>query len=946
MFSPLTKSRFKKFRSLKRAWYSFWILAVAFVLSLFSEQIANDHPLVLGYKGALYFPTLKFYSAQTFGGPYKTEANYQALHDDSTFKAGGGWMLMPLIPHNPLHAYLDEPGAPPLPPSHRHWLGTDGSARDMVARLIYGFRICMIFALALTAFSTVTGIIIGCIQGYFAGRTDIYTQRLIEIWSALPFLYIVILFGSIYGQSFGILLFVNALFEWITLSYYMRGEFYKLREQSFVLASRALGASHFRILFRQMLPNAMTPVITLLPFGIISGISSLTALDFLGFGLPPPTPSWGELIDEGLQNYQAAVGRRLGCCSAFHYAHAGHIHRGGPARCVRPKIINQAPMRKILPLLLFFIPAFFVSAADDYQQKYTALAADKSLSDAGRLHQLFDLDWDRGLHESPEFATSVGYPGLDGLWTDMSQEAIDKRKAEQQWPLSVIKVIDRSKLSKADQLNCDLFRRDLELGIEGSKFPGELLAISQLGGVQQNVAQTVDQMNKKSVQNYEDILSRLRGVPVLVDQNIALLKRGLAQGVTVPKITLRAVPNQILDNIPEDPMQSAMLRPFTDFPDTIPAADQERLRADAVKVYKEQLVPSFNKLYDFITKEYLPGARTTIGCSALPNGAAWYDYNVRTNTTTDMTPKEIHELGLSEVKRIHGEMDKVIADVKFKGNFDDFTKFLRTDPQFFYTKPEDLLAGYRDIAKRIDPELPKLFGKLPRLTYGVRAVPAYSEKSAPTAYYQGGSTKAGRPGWFFANTYNLPSRPKWEMECLTLHEAVPGHHLQISLAKEAGELPDFRKYEGYTAYIEGWGLYSESLGGEIGLYKDPYSKFGQLTFEMWRANRLVVDTGMHALGWSRKQAIDYMKANTGQDEFSATVEVDRYIVWPGQALAYKIGQLKIRELRTYAEHELGDAFDIRAFHDALLQNGALPLSVLESMMKEWVAAQKAKIPGK
>ena len=365
-----------------------------------------------------------------------------------------------------------------------------------------------------------------------------------------------------------------------------------------------------------------------------------------------------------------------------------------------------------------------------------------------------------------------------------------------------------------------------------------------------------------------------------------------------------------------------------------------------MKIYKDQLVPAYDRLYDFFTKEYLPGARKTIGTDALPNGKAWYAYDVRASTTTNMTPEEIHELGLSEAKRIRAEMDKVIADVKFQGSFDDFTKFLRTDPQFYYTKPEDLLAGYRDIAKRIDPELPRFFGTLPQLTYGVRAVPGYAEKSAPTAYYQGGSMKAGRPGWFFANTFNLPSRPKWQMECLTLHEAVPGHHLQISIAQELTGLPEFRKYEGYTAYVEGWALYCETLGNEMGFYKDPYSKFGQLTFEIWRADRLVVDTGMHAMGWSRQQAIDYMKANTGQDDFSATVEVDRYIVWPGQALAYKIGQLKIRQLRTYAEHELGDKFDIRTFHDTVLRNGALPLDVLESLVKEWVAEQKAQTTGK
>ncbi len=477
-------------------------------------------------------------------------------------------------------------------------------------------------------------------------------------------------------------------------------------------------------------------------------------------------------------------------------------------------------MKKIFALLFLF-PALAASA-QDYQKKYEALAADKSPGDAGRLHKLFDLDWDRGLHESPEFATSVGYPGLDGLWTDMSQKAIVQRKVEAEWPLMVLKTIDRSKLPGADRLNYDIFRRDVELGIEGNKFPGELLAISQLGGVQQSVPQTIDQMPKTSVESYENMLLRLRGAPALVDQNIDLLKRGLAQGVTAPKITLRAVPEQILDVIPEDPMQSALLQPFKEFPESISAADQERLRAEAVKIYKEQLVPSFNKLHDFVLNEYLPGARATIGTDALPNGKAWYAYDVRSSTTTNMTPEEIHELGLSEAKRIRAEMDKVIAGVKFQGSFDDFTKFLRTDPQFYYTKPDDLLAGYRDIAKRIDPELPRFFATLPQLTYGVRAVPPYAEKSAPTAYYQGGSMKAGRPGWFFANTFNLPSRPKWQMECLTLHEAVPGHHLQISLAQEL-DLPEFRKYEGYTAYVEGWALYCESLGDELGFYKDPYS---------------------------------------------------------------------------------------------------------------------------
>jgi len=305
MFSPLTQRRFRKFRSIKRAYYSLWILGLAFVLSLFSEQFVNDHPLILRYEGRTYFPTLAFYSGETFGGRYKTEADYLRLRTDPEFAKRGGWMLLPPIPHDPLHPYLDRAGTPPHAPSKEHWLGTDNSARDVLARLIYGFRSCMLFALALTAASTLLGIIIGALQGYFGGTTDLIIQRLIEIWSALPFLYVVILLGSIYGQSFAMLLFVMALFGWIGLSYYVRGEFYKLREQPYVLAARSMGAGNLRILFLQILPNAMTPVITLLPFSVVAGISALTALDFLGFGLPPPAASWGEMIQQGLQNLQA-----------------------------------------------------------------------------------------------------------------------------------------------------------------------------------------------------------------------------------------------------------------------------------------------------------------------------------------------------------------------------------------------------------------------------------------------------------------------------------------------------------------------------------------------------------------------------------------------------------------------------------------------------------------
>jgi uncharacterized protein (DUF885 family) len=344
-------------------------------------------------------------------------------------------------------------------------------------------------------------------------------------------------------------------------------------------------------------------------------------------------------------------------------------------------------------------------------------------------------------------------------------------------------------------------------------------------------------------------------------------------------------------------------------------------------------------LHDYIASTYLPACRDTIAATALPNGAAAYAFHVRWQTTTDLTPQQIHEIGLSEVKRIRGEMDRVIASTGFKGSFHDFTEFLRTDARFYYDKAEDLVNGYRIIDKKIDPELAHEIGKLPRLTYGVCPIPDFKAPSQTTAYYQPGSPAVGRPGCFFVNTYNLHARPKWEMEALSLHESVPGHHLQLSLAQEMQDVPEFRKHVGYSAFVEGWALYGESLGEELGQYKDPYSKFGQLTYEMWRAVRLVVDTGMHSMGWTREQAIQFFKDNTGKTDQDITVEVDRYIVWPGQALAYKLGQMKIRELRTEAEKKLGTKFDVRKFHDAVLGNGAVPLNVLQAQVERWIGEQ-------
>ncbi len=583
--------------------------------------------------------------------------------------------------------------------------------------------------------------------------------------------------------------------------------------------------------------------------------------------------------------------------------------------------------------------------AGSFHDRYAALLANRRhLADSARLHELFRVTWEYQMTEFPEFATDVGYPGQNARWTDNSLAAIARRKRELQQPLAVVNAIRRERLGAADQLNYDLFKRGVEEQIEAARFPDEYLAITQLGGVQQDVGQLFARMPTARVSDYEDILARLDGVPALIDQTVVLLQRGSEAGVTPPRITMRDVPQQIKELIPDSApaLASPLLKPFTEFSASIPPAEQARLRAAAVEAYGRRVAPAYHRLYDYFVGQYLPRTRETIGMSALPDGAAWYALRVRHFTTTSLTPQQIHELGLAEVRRIRAAMDSVIASTGFTGTFAAFAQFLRTDPRFFYADSESLVRGYRDIAKRIDPALIRLFGRLPRLPYGVTTIPSYTARSQTTAYYQPGSPDAGRPGWFYVNTYDLKSRPKWEMEALTLHESVPGHHLQIALSQEMTGVPEFRRYGGYTAFVEGWGLYAEGLGPELGLYQDPYAKFGQLTYEMWRAVRLVIDTGIHAMGWTRDQAIQFFKENAPKAEQDITVEVDRYIVWPGQALAYKIGQLKLRELRDSAAAALGPRFDIRAFHDAVLGNGALPLDLLERDVRDWVAARRAR----
>jgi uncharacterized protein (DUF885 family) len=557
-----------------------------------------------------------------------------------------------------------------------------------------------------------------------------------------------------------------------------------------------------------------------------------------------------------------------------------------------------------------------------------------------KLQAFLEKEWEHTLKQNPVFASMLGDYRYNDRLNDVSIAAIRQERARDLEVLKELKAIDRSNLSKSNQLNYDLYLLNLEQAVEGHRFPDHLMPINQMGGVQIDFPDVVVQLPFRTVQHYEDYIARMNQFPVLVEQIIERMKEGLKQNITPSRITLEDVEEQIGAQVVDKAENSTFYQPFQEFPDSVSEAERERLRAAGKQAIESKIITAYKKLHEFWTQQYYPTTRETIGIAALPDGKEWYAYQARVSTTTDLTPQQIHEIGLREVAKIRSEMNQIIAKTGFQGSFEEFLHFLRTDPQFYYTKPEDLITGYREICKRIDAELPKLFGVLPRTPYGVREVPDYSAPSQTTAYYNQGNLEAGRPGWFYANTYKLETRPKWEMEALSIHEAVPGHHLQVSLAQELENVPNFRKFGGYTAFVEGWGLYSESLGPEMGMYKDPYSKFGQLTYEMWRAVRLVIDTGMHVMGWDRQKAIDFFKSNSSKPEHDIIVEVDRYIVWPGQALAYKIGELKIKEMRKLAEDQLGDKFNIRKFHDVVLGSGAVPLSVLEANVKNYIAETK------
>ncbi|MBV6642551.1 MAG: DUF885 domain-containing protein [Cyclobacteriaceae bacterium] len=560
-------------------------------------------------------------------------------------------------------------------------------------------------------------------------------------------------------------------------------------------------------------------------------------------------------------------------------------------------------------------------------------------SEEDRLEALFDTYTEYLLSSSPINATFYGKPGYDHLWDDLSPEGLQKNTEELGLFYQLLESFDPMTLSPDDQLNFSILSRTIKDNYElFSQFPEQYLIIDQVQGIHQAIAQVIQIMPNDNNESIENILSRLNGIPVLMQQLQTTLQEGIDRGIVMPKTSVIKIPDQLKGIISENPEQSVFYIPFTSLPEEINQEGGSSIQERARKIITEKVNPAFKNFTVFFEEVYLPHTRDSYGLNELPNGEAWYNKRIQHQTTTNLTADQIHQIGKLEVNRIKEEMLDIIDQLGFEGDLDDFNKFLKTDPRFYFDSPEELVMTYRDICKRIDPMLPKLFGKLPRLPYGVKVVPEYQEQATTTAYYMPGAADNGIAGNFYVNTYNLPSRPKWGMEALAIHEAVPGHHLQIALAQEQENVPEFRTMIMFTAFVEGWGLYSESLGKDLGMYQDLYSRYGQLTFEIWRAIRLVVDTGIHQLGWSRQDAITYFQEHSSMTDQDVIVEVDRYIAWPGQALAYKIGELKIKELRKIAEEELGEDFDVRAFHDVVLGSGSVPLDVLEQNVNQWIDA--------
>jgi uncharacterized protein (DUF885 family) len=562
---------------------------------------------------------------------------------------------------------------------------------------------------------------------------------------------------------------------------------------------------------------------------------------------------------------------------------------------------------------------------------------------ASDLNALVEEYFDRVLELNPLYATSIGdYRFNDRMANTLSPEYLQNSEALDREYLERVLAIEPEQLTGQDRLTYDTFRWSREMDVAGYRFSGYLQPINQFYSITNTFVQLGSGANVhpfKTVKDYDDFLSRVGDFSIIVDQAIENMRKGAEQGIVQPTVLMEKVLPQLESQITDDVEASSFYTPVKNMPEDFSTEDRERLTAAWRESIEKRIVPVYRRLHNFIGDDYLGATRKSVGISELPDGEAWYAYLVRLRTTTDLTPAEIHQIGLDEVARIHGEMQGVMDEVGFEGGLQDFFEYLNTDERFYFDTPEELIQGYRDMTDRVTELTKKLFDVAPKTGFEVRAVEPFREKSASGGSYQRGTPDGSRPGVFYANTYDIKARPKWAMESLFLHEAIPGHYFQIEIQQELEGVPRFRRFGGYTAFTEGWGLYAESLGKELGMYTDPYQYFGALNAELWRAIRLVVDTGLHSKGWSRQDVLDYMYANSAVKAARAVSEAERYMAIPGQALAYKIGQLKIRELRTRAEEILGDRFDVVAFHRLVLSQGAMPLTLLEQRVDRWIAEQ-------
>jgi uncharacterized protein (DUF885 family) len=559
---------------------------------------------------------------------------------------------------------------------------------------------------------------------------------------------------------------------------------------------------------------------------------------------------------------------------------------------------------------------------------------DSGIDENIKFEKYLSNQWEQNLEDSPIFASLLGNKKFNQDITSNSIKSFETKKLKFKENLKNLNSFDFKQLDSDNKLNYQLKEISLKNSIEASNYPSYYMSLNQRGGVQ-SYYETGDRLVYESKQDYEDWLIRLSKYVDNITNTKNNLEEGLEKGYTQPQLVTKQVISQIDNMLNSDIENNPYLKIFLKADNSFfKKGEKEDLINRAKELIKINIIPAYIDLNNFLKTYYLPNSRQSIGLSAVPDGALWYEYAARYHTTTNLTPDEIHNIGLKEVKRIRGEMEQIIKDLEWAGDFKSFLNYLRTSPRFYFDNPDDLLNAYLIMAKSIDPLLPKIFKVFPRAPYGVIPIPAESAPFTTTAYYN--SPAKGRPGYFYANLYKPESRPKYEIPVLTVHEAVPGHHFQISIAQELENVPTFRKYQSFTAFVEGWGLYSEELGEFMNLYDDPYDKFGQLTYDMWRAIRLVVDTGIHYKNWSRQDAIDLFLENTAKSKLDIENEVDRYIAWPGQALAYKIGQLKILELRNKAEKKLGDKYDIKDFHHEVLKRGSLPLDILEFYINEWI----------